>query len=296
MKKHLLANLALLAVLGASLVGGVLPVYVKIGLKVIPPFSFTLLRFILASLFFLPILTIKKQKISFGDFVSISVVSALSTINIILFSFGIRLTAASIGQMIYAGVPIVAAVFSYFILKEKITVKKTVGVFLGFLGTLFIVLLPLIGKASSFSGSFLGNLLIFAGMISYSFYGIYSKRLQKKYTPIQMTAVFSLLTALIVFFPALGETVSSHNWWLKIDRETVFAVFYVGLIGTAVYYLLYQYAIKHGSALIASMVLYLQPVATIAWAIVLLGEITSPGFLVAAALTLLGAYITTRPK
>ena len=292
MKKNK-GNLALLAVILAAVVGGALPVYVKIGLKQISPFSFTLLRFVLASLFFIPLLS-RKNKISFKSFLEIGLISLLSTANIILFSFGIKLTAASIGQMLYAGVPIIVALLSFFMLKEKIFGRKFFGIVLGFIGTVMVVVLPLLSKNSPLSGNLIGNLMVFVGVFFYSLYGIYSKKIQKKYSPVQLTAVFSITTALVVLFPAVGEIVSGNHWWIGLTEQTIFSLFYVGLLGTAIYYLLYQYAIKNGTPIIASMTLYLQPVMTIVWASILLGEKISAGFILATIMVLLGAYLTTR--
>jgi len=66
----------------------------------------------------------------------------------------------------------------------------------------------------------------------------------------------------------------------------------VGILGTAVWYLLYQYIIKHSSPLTASTILYLQPAATFIWAFLLLGEQVTRGFLIGTALAFLGIYLT----
>ena len=136
--------------------------------------------------------------------------------------------------------------------------------------------------------------MIFIGAFFYSLYGIYSKKIQKKYSPVQLTGVFSLTTALVVLFPAVGEIVSGSHWWIGLTGQTIFSLFYVGLLGTAVYYLLYQYAIKNGTPILASMTLYLQPVMTIVWASILLGEKITSGFIFCAIMVLLGAYLTTK--
>ena len=75
---------------------------------------------------------------------------------------------------------------------------------------------------------------------------------------------------------------------------SIFSTFYVGIFGGAVYYLLYQYAIKHGTPLIASMTMYLQPTATFLWAFFLLSERLTIGIVIGGLLAIGGAWMVTR--
>ncbi len=286
-------NLAILAILGAALVGGALPVFTKIAVEEIPPFSFTFLRFLIASVFILPLFIRERPKIDRGS-AKIILLSILATANVTLFAFGVKLTTASIGQMLYVAVPIVAGVFSYFILKEKITAKKALGVALGFAGASLIVFQPLFAGNLEFAGDFTGNVLLLVAIFSFALYTVLSKSAQKKYSPMYLTAIFSFTTVAVMslFLPAdLGT-----NWWSSVSTTSILATLYVGIFGTLVYYLLYQYAIKHGSPLIASVILYIQPIVTIGWASGLLGEQLTLYFVLGAVLTFVGAWIITRAK
>ncbi len=295
MKKIKNNKKAFLMILLASFFGGALPVYVKIGLKEISPFTYIFLRFFLTSIFFFPFLYKLKSYLK-KDFLKIILISGLSTLNIVLFSFGVRLTAASFAQMIYLSVPILVAIFSYFLLKEKINKQKIIGIFLGFIGNFLIVVFPVIFQLNNFKASFLGNLLIFIGAISYSFYQIFSKKIQNKFSPIEITAIFSLTTMFISFIFMFGELFFLKNIVNTFSFQSFFSLFYVSFFGSFVYYLLTQYAIKFGSPLIASMVLYLQPVFTIFWAFFLLKEKISLSFIFISILSLLGAWFVSFSK
>jgi drug/metabolite transporter (DMT)-like permease len=78
----------------------------------------------------------------------------------------------------------------------------------------------------------------------------------------------------------------------QVTMVSLVSTAYVGIIGSALWYLLYQYIIHHSSPLIASMILYLQPAATFVWAAFLLGEQLTPGFLIGAALAFIGVFFT----
>src|SRR3989344_4739986 len=165
-------KLALIAIIVASLVGGAMPVFIKIALKEIPAFSFIFFRFLIASLFLIPFLLREKNSKRVSK--KLIAISVLATVNVLFFAFGIKLTTASAGQMLYTSVPIIAAILSYFLLKERIGLIKAVGVALGFLGATIIVILPLLGK-SIFAGNLFGNLLIIVAVVSFAIYSVLSK-------------------------------------------------------------------------------------------------------------------------
>ena len=287
--------LAWLAILGATLVGGGGPVFAKIALKEMPPFSFTCLRFFLASLLILPLFLKDRVKLD-KKFLLLGLISLFSSVNIILFAFGVRLTTATSGQIIYVFVPIITAIISYFLIKERFGVKKIVGVILGFIGATLTVFLPVIGQPTETKGNVAGNLLIISGAVLYAFYPVFSKKMQKHYSPIHLTTAFLFTTALLssVFVP--GEILIYANWFKDVSRTAWLSFGYVTLMHTVVYYLLTQLAIKYGSALIGTLILYLQPVATFIWAAILLGERLSWGLLMGGLLTLSGAYLVTKAK
>ena len=286
-------HLALLAIIFATLTAAGTPVLSKIGLEEIPPLSFIFIRFFLALLFILPLFLREKPKFNKG-MLKVALISLFSTTNIILFVFGIRLTTASGAQMIYAFVPIMTAVISYFLIKEYFTSKKILGIFLGFLGTMIIVLLPLIGQPSSLKGNLLGNLLILIGATAYSFYPVFSKKLQARYSPTYLTFVFLAVTAIINLFLFPIELITHPFWFQTVSLNSWLALLYVAVFGTIVFYLLTQYAIKYGSAVIGTISLYLMPIATFGWAAVLLEEKLTTGLAVGGLMALTGAYLVTQ--
>lgn len=276
----------------AALVGGGVGAFAKISLQEIPPLSFTLLRFILATLILLPFV-VKRKEFHFNNFKKIVAVSLLATANVTLFIFGVGRTTATISQMLYAGVPLIAGIFSFMLLKEKIYPRKLLGILIGFIGVLVIVLLPVLGKGVAFNGDLLGNLIIFVAVCSFALYSVLSKQFQKKYTPLELTMFFVLTTTLIQLLLAPLDLVQHQNWWGEISLKSILGVAYVGILGTGVYYLIYQYAIKNSTPIIASMILYLQPIFAFLWASILLGEKITPEFMLGAVLAFVGVALVT---
>lgn len=279
-----------------SFLGGGTSVYVKLGLKDLPPFIYTFIRFFLALIFFTPLILKTKFKVDKKS-LPVFLVSLLCSFNIILFSFGIRLTSASIGQLIYASVPILTVIISHYLLKEKITGKKILGIFLGLVGLIIIIVLPIISKSTTtMKGNLLGNVLIFIGAISYTFYWVLSKKIQRKYSPIYITTAFFISTMLVSLFFSILEISSIKNFSSMFTYSSLFSLFYVSFFATAIVYLLGQYIIKFGTPVINSMTLYLVPVATVVWAFFVLGEVVNIQFIIGGVLALLGAWLVSSSK
>lgn len=286
--------MALLLIILAAFLGGGTGVLIKIALAEIPPLSFTFIRFLTASLFIIPLfLKEKKKKIAKKDIFELALVSLLAVSNVTFFAYGVRFTSATVAQTLYTTVPIVAAFLSYLILKEKITVNKIFGVLLGLLGTIIIIVVPALGKKLSLQGSLGGNLLIIVALVSFSFYSIFSKKLQKKYSPIYLTTAFVITTTVVQLFLSASDISLHPGWWQKVTLGAILATLYVAIVATVIYYILYQYAIKHGGPIIASLTLYLQPVATYLWAAVLLKERLTLPLILGAILIFFSAWLVT---
>jgi len=284
----------LLAILGAAILGGSSGTFSKIGLREIPPLSFAAWRFLLAAAMVFPLVKRDLLSLKKKELLKIVGVSLFSTVNILLFVYGIRLTGAVISQTIYSLVPITVAVISYFILGEIINWQKAVGILLGLTGATILVLWSVFNKASLVESHLGGNLLILLGAIIFSFYPVLSKKLQKDHSPLLLTAVFIMVTAVVHLGLAGIELVTHPGWWQGLSLMGVYSVFHLAVIGTVLFYLLYQHCIKYGSPVIGSMILYVQPVTAFFWANVFLGEKITLGFVGAALLVLSGAYLSTR--
>lgn len=251
-------------ILTAAILGGGAGIFGKIALLEIPPFSFTFLRFFIASIFLIPFSFKHLPNFQKKDY-KIILLSLLASANVILFAFGIRHTTANISQMIYTVVPIVSALLSFFYLKERFSVQKIIGIVVGFAGAMMIVSLPLI--SSNHNGSTIGgNLTIFVAMLSISLYWVLSKKFQSKYSPSEINNYFIFTTTLLFFFFSIFDLLREPNWWHGVSGQAYFSLVLVAVLSTAIYYLISQIIVKRATPVMASMVLYIQPFATFIWA------------------------------
>ena len=180
---------------------------------------------------------------------------------------GLARTSAANGALL-AGlesvfVVLLAAVF----LRERITGRITVALALALAGV------ATLEGTGSFAGAGLGDLLVLAGVLSCSTYTIVARGMGDESDPLTVTAC-QFTTATILILPAVGfvwamhvETAPSH-----VAARFWFAAIFVGVIGYAASFVLYNYAIARVRAAPASIIVNLIPVFGLASAVVWLGD------------------------
>jgi len=186
-------------------------------------------------------------------------------INQSLFLIGLSKTSPINAAIIVICTPVVVLFFSYLMLKEKITLKKAIGILLGLTGS---VILIVGGSRSSVSSSnFWGDVLIGLNVISYSFYLVYAKSLMKKYNPFTVIR-WVFLFGLIGFLPfAFADVVQTD--WQNVTIKQWLAIAYVALFATLGTYGLNIYALKRVNASLVGFYIYFQLIIATTFAIVL---------------------------
>lgn len=278
----------ILLILLAAIFGATTGVLGKIVLIEIPSFSFTFLRFFIALIFLIPfslkhLPTFKKK-----DW-KIILLSLLASMNVILFSFGIKHTTANMSQMIYSAVPIVSAILSFYLLKEKFGFNKVSGIIIGFIGTITIILMPLISNNSG--GTIIGNFIITIAMLSISLYWVLSKKIKQEYSSIKINNYF-IVTTTILLIPFLFFDLVKNPYWIKnVSPTSYLYMIFIAIFGTAICYLINQVLIKRTTPVMNSMILYIQPFATFLLAYIFLSEKLTTSFIIGVILSLLGIGI-----
>lgn len=186
-------------------------------------------------------------------------------VNQMFFLKGLNLTSPINASIIVICTPVVVLIFSYFLLKESIGLKKIIGVILGLTGS--VILLVGSSKNSSGTSSLSGDLLISFNVISYAFYLVYAKSLMKKYKPltvIKWVFFFGLLAALPFVFKDVWQTD-----WQSISKTNWLAIAYVILFATFGTYLLNIYALKRVNASLVGFYIYFQVIVNTVLAVML---------------------------
>lgn len=208
-------------------------------------------------------------------------------INQMLFLKGLSLTFSIHAVLLMLTTPILITVIAAWLLKEKITLQKTTGLFLGISGASLLIVS---GKNSGTGSQVIwGDVLIVINAISYTFYFILVKPLMLKYPPVQVIrAVFTI--GLLMVFPFGWNEFRAIDWgtWDSV-AWTCLALVVVG--GTFLAYLFNIYGIKVLGASVAGTYIYLQPLFAAVIAMVFLHEKLEAYKIIAALLIFTGVYL-----
>ncbi len=285
--------IGLLGLLGAAFIGGaILPSVIRLGATLVHPFllnwSRIFIGFLLILIFFrgkyrLKLILEKK-------YLLLSLILGLGlSLNTTMFSFGVSRTTLIASQLIYVFTPIAASLMAFFLLKEKITFKKMLGMSIAFLGVLLLIIFSRSPEEKLSLGTFYGNSLIFVGMIGYSTYMVFSKKLSNNFTIIEMVVLTGLFSS-ILLFPFACYAIYQQGW-SQINLHSMFVMLLIALSASA-FMLLNQAAIKNLSTSNASLGSLLSPEFAALAGIIIYDEKLSLVLLISMILSIGGTMLS----
>lgn len=232
----------------------------------------------------------EKKKIPLADFGRLAICALFGiAINQVMFFEGLNLTTPINASIIMVGTPILVLVFSYFLLGERISGNKIVGILLGFSGAAYLILHA--GALSINSGTFMGNIMILINATSYGLFLVIVKPLMAKYPPVVIMKwlfTFGLVYVIPVSFYLLDDTDFS-----VIPTNIWYSIAYVILFTTVLAYFFNNYSLKNISPTINSAYIYLQPFLATVVAIILGKDALTWTEVIAAALIFAGVYFVS---
>ncbi len=246
-----------LALLGANLIYGINYIVAKgIMPHKLGASAFIFIRLVCATtLFWFLKLIFFNEKIDKRDFPRLILCGLLgAATNQLLFFHGINLTSPIDASIIMTTVPGLVLIFSFLLLKERITNNKLLGIGIGSIGA---ILLIVYGNNAGGTSSFLGNLSIFLNALSYSSYLVIVKPLMKKYNAITIISWVFLFGFLLMLPFGLPDFLNTN--FSAFDLDTYLSIGYVVIFTTFFAYLFNVFALKYVSPSVNSSYIYLQP-------------------------------------
>ncbi|ASO04483.1 DMT family transporter [Arenibacter algicola] len=287
-------TLAILAALGATTIyginhtiaKGVMPTYVK-------PFGFIFLRLFGASLLFWGISFFgPKEKLERRDWGRLLVCAFFGMgINMLSFFKGLDLSTPINSAVLITITPILVVILSALFIKEKITLQRGIGVFMGLIGALALILFGAEIRQDA-TNIPLGNMLFIVNATSYGLYLILVKKLLEKYHPFTlMKWMFGI--GFIITLP-ITYTEFKEIQWSHLPVEALGAIAFVIIGTTFLTYLFNVFALTQLKASTVGVFMYLQPLIGIIFAIMAgKDHLTLVKFL-AIVLVLIGVYLVSK--
>lgn len=208
-------------------------------------------------------------------------------LNQTLFIKGLTLTSTIHAALLILVTPIVVTFFALWILKERFTPTKAVGLSLGIGGAVFLILQREEGHHAT--NYLLGDVLVTLNAVAYAVYFILVKPLMQTYSTLHVTRwVFTI--GLFMLLPFGWGQVAAVDWGSFEWRQTA-ALLYVTIAGTFLAYYFTAYGLRKLGASITGAYIYTQPVFAVGIAALFLAEQLTWQKLVAAALIFTGVFL-----
>ncbi|MEY2736506.1 MAG: DMT family transporter [Burkholderiaceae bacterium] len=251
--------------------------FMRFGLPDFGPVVLSALRVVIAALALLPLLMMRGQLAALrdnaGKVLLVGVIN--SALPFVLFAYALGSISTGLSAILNASVPLFGALVAWLWLREALSPMRVAGLMIGFAGVVLLTWGKTRGIAGA--GEAVSPLAVAAALMATLCYGIsasYAKR-HLGGLPSLVTATGSQIGASIALaLPA---------WWLWPEQAPGAvawgAVLVVGLVCTAMAYILYFRMIEHAGPGRALTVTFLIPVFAVFYGAVFLGEAVTPWML-----------------
>jgi drug/metabolite transporter (DMT)-like permease len=203
---------------------------------------------------------------------------------------------SSVAAILNAAVPLfVMIIAAIFLRDERLTPNRVLGLVVGFIG---VAILVGFNPADLTSGDMAGEIALIGSTISYAFGAVYSRRNIHGLRPM-IPALFQVFFGLVI--TTVLAFVFENPLATTFTNQSLFAVVWLGLLGSGLAYLVFFRLLGRWGATRTSMVAYLLPLYGIVLGAVVLGEpidgrLIAGTALIVGGVALVNARLGSRPQ
>lgn len=266
-------------------------ILMKKGLVAFESFEVALIRLFFAFIVIFPFLIKELRSIPKDKYIWLALTGWLGNgLPAFLFALGISKIDSSLGGIINSTTPIFTLLIGIFFFGLQFQKSAVWGIVVGLLGTVYLIASGYKGEQDS---RFVYALFPLLGSVLYGFSNTIIKIKLAELKPVVITA--SAFTALMpVIIPAFFLLGIPQK---AVENEMHFIAFsysaLLGILGTSLAVIVYNYLIKHTSILFAASVTYIIPVFAMAWGFVF-GEALSIHYFIGLAIIITGVWMVNK--
>ena len=219
--------------------------------------------------------------------------ATIGLVNLVLpfffISFGIVKVHSNMAAILMSTAPIFAAILSHlFIPDEKINFLKFLGILVGFLGIVFLFSDDLLINSSNIFYAF----MVILGPAFYTLGGLFSLRL--KHVKNEVVTSCILVWAVMILLPIMFIFENPLN--LKPSLGSTISLFYLGVVATAIAWLMRFYILQKNGLVFQSQVAYIIPIFGLIFGYIFLQEKITYKIIVALIAVLISTYLIEKSK
>jgi drug/metabolite transporter (DMT)-like permease len=271
--------------------------FIKIALETLKPFTLVSLRLLIGWVGLMIIMkltgqSLPRSKTIWRHLTFLGVINtALPFILITWAESGIHGVDSTVASVLNSTVPLFSIVIAGAILKmEPLSFGRVSGVTVGFLG----VVLMLSRGLGDTSGSLMAHLAVIIAALCYAISSIYARKNLQQISPVVVATGQLLVAGMVVSILAVALEDFSQQ---SLTRTTIFSLFWLGLLGSCLAYILYFYVLRNWGPTRTTMVTYLLPVVGVTAGVLILDEAIDWRLVAGGLLILSGvALVNWRPR
>ncbi|MBN1618996.1 DMT family transporter [Candidatus Dojkabacteria bacterium] len=282
---------AYLALILSELIWGASIPLAKLIYEDISAFQYLFLRYMFATPIVIIIIlrNIKKIKLSLNKLIIVLAVESIAAVNTVLLYIGLEFVSSIESSLIVQARPVFVTIAGILFLKERQEKHEWLGLLLSVLGTLFVLVAPLVGSNIQNNVSIVGLVLIILTNFIYTLTTILLKKFYTNIPQILISNLHILLGFIICFLYLFAKNDLPSISALAGDH--VFPVLlFTSIFGLVIALSLSYYGINKIEASEAVLFMYLEPLVYIPLSIFLLGESFSIAQVVGLILIVLGVF------
>jgi len=290
LKKILINNYFLLFIL--SSIWSSAFIGIKIAVETINPISVASLRLTVAAIFLCTIFFLRGYKfnLTITTYIYIFFIALIGNfIPFYLISWSEIYISSSLAGLLLSIAPIFALLLSHFFTKgNKFNILKLIGIILGFIGVVLLIGIEnILNGLSRDSFLLIPKIAVILAALGYVISSIIAYNL-KNIDTFRLTTIvilFASITSLPFMFLYEFNNISNPS------AKSIIAVVYLGVMPTAVAYLLRFYIIAKAGPVFLSYVAYLIPIFAILWGAIFLNEKILLNYIIAMFFIFTGIFI-----
>ena len=264
--------------------------FIKIGVdEGLPPLTLVMLRLLFGLILLVGVVLFAREPLP-RDPRTIGHLVVMAILNIVapfwLITFGEQTVNSSLASILNATVPLFTIILAaLFLHDEPITVNRLVGLAVGFGG---VVLLTSRSAGAVDTGIGTGEIALVLSAISYGAGNVYARRNVRGLRP--MTTAFCQVGLAFLITTVLAFTLEDPLG-TSITPTALFAVVWLGLLGSGMAYLLFFRMLGRWGSTRSSLVAYLLPIWGIVLGVIVLSETVDVRVLLGTALVIGGVAL-----
>jgi drug/metabolite transporter (DMT)-like permease len=263
-------------------------VVAKIGLRELPPLALASFRIVTAGIVSLPVLFFPRAGAGAEAQVILEVsanrpkalrelwaATYLGFFNVIVnqgcYTVGLNYTSVSHSSLIIGCAPIIILLLSWAMRVEALTRRKALGMALAFAG---VAVVAVEQAGSNGAGAGLGDVLTLLAGVGFAIYTVLGKHAIQEYGAVR-TSLLSNIAGAVMMMPVALWQIHALARAQRLGSLGVTgwgAVIYMGVLASALSYVLYFWVLRYMTPARLGAVTYLQPVGATLLGLVLLGE------------------------